>query len=528
MRDFHKPGRSTVHAANGVCASSHPLASAAAIDILRRGGNAADAAATAAVICGLGEPAMAGLGGDMFALIKPAGGDEVLGLNGSGRAPAALTADQLRGEGLDAIPPNSPNAVTIPTGVAGLVELVERHGKLGLDAVLAPAIQYAEEGLPVAPRVAFDWARDAGKLRGAARKHYLTDGKPLSVGQICRAPGQAEALTRIAREGRAGFYEGEVAEDMADSLQAAGGAHSVEDFAKARAIEAAPISAYHHGREIIELPPNGQGATALLMARMAERLDFGGLDPFGPQRAHLEAEITKLAMNARDRIIGDADATTRLDHMLDERTAAALVERIDPKRALPPSQVPAATEEVHKDTIYLCVVDRDRMAVSLIYSIYKGFGAGLASEKFGILFNNRGAGFNLIPGHPNELGPGKRPMHTIIPAMLREGGTVTMPFGVMGGQYQPTGHLRLISNLFTYGMDLQQAIDGPRSFATGGALQLERGYGDDVADMLSAMGHVIERPIPPLGGAQAIRIDERMGTLTGASDPRKDGCALGY
>ncbi len=528
MRDFHQPGRSTTHAVNGMCASSHPLASAAAVDILRRGGNAADAAVAAAVICGLAEPAMAGLAGDMFALVKPANSDEVLGLNGSGRAPAALTAEKLRADGFGAVPPDSPHAVTIPTAVDGLVTLAESHGRLGLDAVLAPAIQYAEDGIPVAPRAALDWAKGAAKLRGAARRAYLIDGKPPGVGRIFRFPGQAEVLRRIAKEGRAGFYEGEVAEDMVASLRARGGVHTTDDFAGARATEVAPISANYREREILELPPNGHGATALLMARMAELFDLRGFDPFGVQRAHLEAEITKLAMDARDRIIGDPETTTRLDHMLDNRIAAELVERVDPLRAHPPSGVRVAAEEVHRETIYLCMVDRDRMAISLIYSIFNDFGSGLASDKFGVLFHNRGAGFNLIPGHPNELGPGKRPLHTIIPAMLREGGRVVMPFGVMGGQYQPTGHLRFVSNLFDYGMDLQQAIDGPRSFAIDGVLRLERGYGEEVAEALSALGHKLERPEVPIGGAQAIRIDEENGALIGASDARKDGCALAY
>jgi len=528
MRDFHTPGRSTVHAANGMCASSHPLASAAAIDILRRGGNAADAAIAAALICGLGEPGMTGLGGDMFALVKPAGSETIWGLNGSGRAPKALTADRLRAEGHSAIPAASPHAVTIPTAIDGFIRLSEAHGRLGLDAVLAPVIDYAEHGVPVAPRAAFDWARDADKLTGAARRHYLRDGKPYATGQVFRAPGQAEVLRRIARDGRAGFYEGEVAADMILSLRALGGLHTEEDFAAARATEAAPVSARYRGRELVELPPNNGGATALLMALMADRIDWSSFDPFGAERAHLEAEITKLAMDARNRVIGDPNSTTRLDHMLAGETTDRLVALIDPLRARPEAEVPAATEEVHRETIYLCVVDRDRMVVSLIYSIFHDFGSGLASERFGILFHNRGAGFNLIPGHPNELGPGKRPMHTILPAMLREGGRVVMPFGVMGGQYQPTGQMRLLTNIFEYGMDPQQAIDGPRSFAADGALRLERGYGPAVAEALAAMGHRIERPEVAIGGAQAIWVDEANGTLVGASDPRKDGCALGY
>jgi gamma-glutamyltranspeptidase/glutathione hydrolase len=246
----------------------------------------------------------------------------------------------------------------------------------------------------------------------------------------------------------------------------------------------------------------------------------------GAERAHLEAEATKLAYDARNRFIADADHATRLAHMLAPETARKLAALIDPRRAAP--GLPKTLETVHKDTIYITVVDRDRMAVSLIYSIYLGFGSGIASPRFGILLQNRGAGFTLTKGHPNEAGPGKRPMHTIIPGMLARNGTPIMPFGVMGGAYQPAGHARFVSNLLTWGMDPQAAIDAPRSFAKEGQLHLERGYPEPVRAALAGMGHVVTVPDEPLGGAQAILIDEARGVLIGASDPRKDGCALGY
>jgi gamma-glutamyltranspeptidase/glutathione hydrolase len=263
------------------------------------------------------------------------------------------------------------------------------------------------------------------------------------------------------------------------------------------------------------------------MAKILGHFDLAPLDPLGAARAHLEAEAGKLACDARNRFIADPEAVpVRLDHMLSDATAARLAALIDPDRALPDPA--GAAGAVHRETVYLTVVDRDRMAVSLICSTFHSFGSGLASARFGINFHNRGAGFSLVPGHPNEAGGGKRPMHTIIPAMLRRCGRLVMPFGVMGGAYQPAGHVRLLGNVIDHGMDLQSAIDAPRGFHDGGALVLETGYAAAVAEALARRGHPVMRSPKPLGGAQAILIDEDEGVLVGASDPRKDGCALGY
>ncbi len=525
MRDFQKPGRSAVYATNGMCATSHPLAAKAAVDVMERGGNAVDAAIAGAVLLGICEPQMTGIGGDCFVLLKPAGREDVIALNGSGRAPAGYSADAMRDRGLTAVPTNGVEAVTLPGAVDAFCRLSADWGKLGLDAVLAPAIRYADEGVPVAPRVAFDWAGDASHLQGAARNHYLIDGRAPNVGERFRAPGQAEVLRRIAKDGRKGFYEGEVAEDMVASLRALGGTHTIEDFAKVACDYTDPVAGDYKGTELLEHPPNGQGATAILMLNILKHFDLAAMDPFGVDRAHIEAEATKLAYDARNRFIADPDHTARLAHMLAPETAAKLAALIDPKRAMPAAA--PLTEAVHKDTIYITVVDKDRMAVSLIYSIFWGFGSGLASDRFGINFQNRGAGFTLQPGHPNEAGPGKRPMHTIIPGMLRKNGRVTMPFGVMGGAYQPCGHARLITNLVDYGMDPQSANDAPRCFTGAEGMQVERGYPDPVRARLAEMGHQVSIPDEPIGGCQAIVIGED-GVLVGASDPRKDGCALGY
>ncbi|MFD2739705.1 gamma-glutamyltransferase family protein [Sulfitobacter aestuarii] len=525
MRDFHLPGRSPVLAGNGLCATSHPLAAKTAIDILQRGGNAIDAAIAGAVLLGICEPHMTGIGGDCFVLYSPGGSDEVRALNGSGGAPAALDAVQLRAEGKAVVPLRSAEAVTIPVAMDAFCHLAENVGILGMDALLAPAISYAEEGVPVAPRVAADWGANVSALQGAAREFYLQDGNALPIGAMFRAPGQAEVLRRIARDGRDGFYTGEVAEDMVETLRAAGGVHDSEDFAQAACFETTPVSSSYKQIEMVQHPPNGQGATALLLLNILAEFDIAAMDPWGAQRLHIESEAAKLAYDARNRFLADPDHCARLDHMLAPETARKLAALIDPRRAMPS---PASlSEAVHKDTVYITVVDRDGMAVSLIYSIFHPFGSGIASNKFGILMQNRGAGFSLEAGHPNELKGGKRPMHTIIPGMIREADRVTVPFGVMGGAYQPKGHARFASNLVDFGLDLQSTIDGPRAFADGGVLKVERGYPDAVRQQLAEMGHRVEIPDSAIGGAQAIRI-RADGVLEGASDPRKDGCALGY
>ena len=525
MRDFHQPGRSAVFAGNGMCATSHPLAAQTAIDILKRGGNAMDAAIAGAVLLGICEPQMTGTGGDCFVLWTRPGSDDIQALNGSGRAPAAADPQALRDRGLDAIPLHGVESVTIPTAIDAFCHLSETEGRLGLDALLAPAIHYADEGVPVAPRVAFDWVKSEPTLKGSARNSYLDGGRALGVGELFRAPGQAEVLRQVARDGRDAFYTGEVAEDMVAALNAMGGVHSAEDFAGARCEASTPVAGTYNGVDLVEHPPNGQGATAILILNILKHFDIAVMDPRGAERIHIEAEAAKLAYDARNRFIADPDHTGRLEHMLAPETAAKLAALIDPKKAM--QAAAPLTEAVHKDTIYITVVDRDRMAVSLIYSIFHGFGSGIASEKFGILLQNRGAGFNLTPGHPNEYGPGKRPMHTIIPGMLRENGRVTMPIGVMGGAYQPAGHARLVTDLTDFGLDLQTALETPRAFSNAGDMQVERGYSPAVRQQLSDMGHSVSIPETPLGGAQAIAIRDG-GYLEGASDPRKDGCALGY
>ncbi|SIO17040.1 gamma-glutamyltransferase family protein [Vannielia litorea] len=522
MRDFEYPGRSPVLATGGMCATSHPLAAQAAVEMLKAGGNAVDAGIAAAVLLGLCEPQSTGIGGDCFALVKPAGTDEIHALNGSGRAPAAIDAGALRAQG-PVIPLTSPHAVTLPGAMAGFAALSERFGRKGLADSLAPAIHYAEAGIPVAPRVLRDWKAAEATLQGAARSHYLMGGAVPQVGQVFRSPGQAEVLRRVAAQGPKAFYEGEVAEDMLAAV--AGASHTLDDFAGVTADWGSPLTGPYRSRDIAEHPPNGQGTTALLLAAILAQFDIAAMDPLGPERSHIEAEASKLAYDARNRLVADPACMADPAALLQPGLAQELAALIDPKRAM--QQVTNITEAVHRDTVYLCVVDGDGMALSLIYSIFHSFGSGLASPKFGILMQNRGAGFTLEEGHPNVVAPGKRPMHTIIPGMMLHEGRVEMPFGVMGGQYQAAGHARFASNMLDFGMDPQEAIDFPRLFAEKGELQLEAPFPEATRAALAELGHKVVPAPAPIGGAQAIRITPE-GVLVGGSDPRKDGCAIGY
>ncbi|MBT9386682.1 gamma-glutamyltransferase family protein [Pseudooceanicola sp. CBS1P-1] len=525
MRDFHLPGRSPVWAENGMVATSHPIAAQVALDMLKSGGNATDAALAGAIALGVCEPAMCGLAGDCFALIKPAGQDEVIGYNGSGRAPAGADAQTLRDRGITQIGLQSAEAVTLPGAVAAFAAMSGCWGRKGLDAVIAPAISYFEAGVPVHARAAFDWKRDQGALDPVGARHFLPGGKAPSVGDRFALPGQAALLRRIAAEGPRAFYEGEAAEDMLAALKRYGGCHTAEDFHAVAGERTTPVEGRYGDARLLEHPPNGQGATAILILNILAQFDLEALAPFGAARAHLEAEAVKLGYDARNHFLSDARQADP-ERMLDMDYARTLAARIDPRRAQPALTIPEG--QPHRDTVYITVVDRDRMAVSLIYSVFHSFGSGIGTEKFGLLLHNRGCGFTLTPGHRNEYGAGKRPLHTIIPGMLAStGASPDLPFGVMGGAYQAAGHARFVTNLMTYGLTPQEAIDAPRSFPQDGRLTIERGYAPGVLDELEAMGHQIEIPEVPIGGAQAIRIHPH-GMLEAGSDPRKDGCAVGY
>jgi gamma-glutamyltranspeptidase / glutathione hydrolase len=526
MRDFHLPGRSPTYAGDGMAATSHPLATQAAIETLRAGGTAADAAVTAVATLCVVEPHMTGIGGDCFCLVARPGAP-VWGYNGSGRAGAAARIEALRDQGLREIGLDDIHAVTVPGAIEAWANILAAHGRFGLDRALAPAIRYAEGGFPVAPRVGDDWRLGAARLArdpGAAR-HFLIDGRAPAVGDVMKFPALAATLRAIAAGGPRAFYEGPIAEDIAATVAARGGFFTAQDFAEHAGEPATPIATNYRGLDVVEMPPNTQGMTALVILNILEKFDLKSLDALGPERLHLLIEASRLAYAVRDAHVADpAFMRVSVESLMDKAFAGRIAARIDPARrvALPPVATPES------NTVYLTVVDRDRMAVSFINSLYSSFGVGIATQKTGIMLQNRGACFVLEPDHPNAFGARKRPLHTIVPALAMREGRCEMSFGVMGGHYQATGHAYFISNLVDCGMDLQEAIDAPRAFFDGDTTMVERGVSQGARDGLKARGHdVVLRPLP-LGGGQAIGIDWKRGVLIGASDARKDGCAIGY
>ncbi|MTI18368.1 gamma-glutamyltransferase [Rhodobacteraceae bacterium RKSG542] len=513
-----------------MAATSHPLATQAALEILQKGGNAADAAVAAIAVCSVVEPHMTGIGGDCFTLIaKPDG--TLHGMNASGRAAKNTSGEKLRGLGLSKISTKSVHAITVPGALRGWEKTLKDHGRMGFKDVLARAIYYARNGFAVAPRVAWDWRTNRDFLaedEGSAA-NYLIEGRAPKTGETLRLNGLANTLQAVSSDGADAFYLGPIGQEIAATVQAKGGFLTEEDLAGMKADDVTPITADYNGITVAELPPNGQGVIALIMLELMKRFDVASMDPLGPQRFHLEMEIAKLAYSGRDRFLAEADAMPMsAQELLSPAYIDALAAKIRMDAVLPRQS--AEVLMPHSDTVYLTVVDEDGMAVSLINSIYHGFGSGITTPQSGVLLQNRGACFSLEEGHPNELQSGKRPMHTIIPAMALKDGKPWMSFGVMGGGYQPCGHAHVLSNMLDFGMDVQAAIDCPRMFINEEtlALEAETGVPLKTVDALRDLGHPVSRVGAPFGGGQAIQFNQEGSGLIGGSDPRKDGCAIGY
>jgi gamma-glutamyltranspeptidase/glutathione hydrolase len=525
MRDFMAIGRSVAVAEKGMAATSHPQATLAAVEMLRAGGNAVDSAIAAVAVQGVVEPQMTGIGGDCFALYSPKAGAPIA-LNGSGRTPAGTDVGKYADGAERDIPPTSPEAVTVPGAIDAWCRLAADHGSKSLEEIFRPAIAAAEHGFCVTPRVAEDWRRFRARIEidGNAKAQFLPGGAAPAVGDIRTQPALGATLRRIARDGRDAFYAGEVADEMVGILRGLGGAHTADDFAAQTSEDVRPISARYHDHDVVECPPNGQGLAALMILRTLAGFDVGALSQ--ADRIHLLAEATKAAYRARDAFFCDP-ATSKVDPaaFLAEDYIGKIRNRIDMGRA----SEPTAWDDIeHRDTVYVTVVDRDLNAISLINSLFYPFGSGIYAPQSGILLHNRGWSFRAKPGHLNSLGPRKRPMHTIIPGLLRKDGKTVMPFGVMGGHYQAAGHANLLSNIFDMKMDLQAAAEAPRSFAFNGVLSLETTIPSAIRDELRERGHDARFSEEPIGGCQAIRIDHARGVLFGASDHRKDGLALGF
>ena len=528
MRDFQKPERSETFSSNGMIATSHPLAAKVGLDAMVKGGNAIDGAISAALMLVLCEPQSTGLFGDAFAIIKSDRSNDIIGLNGSGKAPMALSSDIILSKGIKDIPLNSVHSITVPGAISLFEEVANKFGNLGLKELCEQPIKYAEEGVVVSPRVSFDWNMHKKKLLGSAERFYLRNGEPYKVGSLFKAPMQAEVLRQIANQGSKGFYQSDITVDLVESLREMGGVHTFDDFESVNVEYVDPIYAdLKDGSTLIELPPNGQGITAIMMKKLMEICKIDRFDPASFERVHLEAEIAKIAYSARNNFIGDPSFYhVKEDLFLDNTYLDSLASKITIGKMLNDHQDKDFFNR-NKDTVLICAADNNGNAISLIFSTFHAFGSGLCSKKYGLLFHNRGAGFVLKDKHPNQLLGGKRPLHTIIPAILKERNGTIIPFGVMGGQYQANGHARILSNIKDYGMGFQEALNFPRSFFFDGVINLERGYTPTTKQKLMEIGYKIEEADIPIGGAQLVSYDSS-GILIGASDPRKDGCAIGY
>jgi gamma-glutamyltranspeptidase / glutathione hydrolase len=526
MRDFQQPNRSAAIGSRGMAATSHPLATLAALDILRAGGNAVDAAIAASAVLCVAEPHMTGIGGDCFVLYAR-NGELPIALNGSGRTPAAARLDWYLDHGFKDIPERTPHAVTVPGAIDAWFTLLGDHGTMDMDALLRPAIALAEDGCLVAPRVAQDfsgaWKRITDDPMTSAT--FMRNGGPLACGDRMAQPLLAQTLRLIAKGGREAFYAGDVAADMVGRLRELGGLHTLEDFHKQRAVYEQPILASYAGHDIYECPPNGQGIVALMILKILAGFDLFAKTMSETDRIHILAEATKAAYRIRDEAIGDP-----LHHPVDVEMllSDAYADKLRAAIRLDQASEPVKHDDVeHKDTVYLSVVDRDGNAISFINSLFAEFGSTIMAPRSGVLFHSRGSIFRVKPGHPNAIAPGKRPLHTIIPGMVVKDGRAVMPFGVMGGHYQAAGHAHVLSRLFGQGLDTQQTGEVPRSFAHQGELQLETTIPVSIAAELQQKGHRVTWAAKPIGGYQAIWIDHERGVLVGGSDPRKDGCAIG-
>lgn len=521
-------GRSTVYAPHGVAATSQPLATTTALEILHNGGNAIDAAVAAAAVLNLVEPQMTGMGGDMFAIVWSAQEGRLVGLDASGKSGSKIDVDALVAEGLDRVPSSGARAVTVPGALSGWSALVDTYGTMSLADVLAPAIRLANEGFPVSPIIAHDWAGTVEKLRrnpGAAAT-FLIDGEAPAAGDWFRNPDLARTFQRISDDGPQTFYGGALGREIVAGLDELGGFLTIDDLANHQVRWVEPLSVDYKGYTLHELPPAGQGIAALQMLKMLEGFDLVSMGHNSAQYLHTLIEAKKLAHADLARYVADPDyMDVDPQSLLDPgylRSRAALIDSAHAAERPEPGRRETASE-----TIYLTVADQYGNMVSFINSVYDYFGSGVVVPGTGVMLQNRGAGFTLEEGHPNRIGPSKRPLHTIIPAFVTKDGQPWMSFGVMGGSMQPQGHVQVLLNMIEFGMDPQQAIDAARFRHLSGTTVAIENLDPSVAAQLEAMGHNLRDPDGvAFGGAQAI-VRMAHGWAAG-SDPRKDGMAAGH
>lgn len=509
--------------------TSQPMATQVGLDILRRGGNAMDAAIAAGATLCVTEPQSTGLGGDCFLLYHQANSGELYGLNGSGRAPARATLAEFQRRGHTAVPERDILAVTVPGAIDAWQTALERFGSMDFGEVLGPAIDYAENGYAVSPVVAKFWARHQELLSecNTSRAALLINGQAPPAGSRHCQPNLGRSMRRVAENGRDVFYKGEIAEEIVSFSDKLQGLLTLDDLADHTSTWVEPIHTDYHGLRVCELPPNGVGVTVLMILNILENTTMGDMEHLSPAHIHTLTEAYRLAEVERNRYVSDPEfSDVPISAMLSKEFAKDQWLQIDPKRALGyplTSNLPG-----HRDTVYLTVVDAQRNAVSFINSLFQMWGSGVVAGDTGIMLQNRGAGFNLMEGHTNCIAPRKRPRHTIIPAMVYRDDRPILSYGVMGGDYQAMGHSYVLTNWLDFGMDLQEALDAPRFLPTEQTLTVENPIPESTREALQDLGHEVVVANVPFGGGQCIHIDWDNGVLQAASDPRKDGCALGY
>jgi gamma-glutamyltranspeptidase/glutathione hydrolase len=539
-----KTGRSVTVATNSIVATSHPLAAQIGLDVLKHGGNAVDAAIATSAAMGLLEPMSCGIGGDLFAIVWDAKTQTLYGLHANGRAPLAASREWFHKHDYNEIPTFGPLSWSVPGCVDGWDQLRQKFGTMSFAELLAPSIEYAVKGTPVPEVIAGYWRAAEAKLSKypESAKVYLVDRERAPrEGEVFKNPALAETYREIAKNGRDAFYKGKIADRLADFSKRNGGLLTKEDLEKQTSIWTKPVKTTYRGYDVWELPPPGQGIAVLQMLNILEGYDLKKLGFNSPEYWHLWVEAKKLAYADRAKFYADPEfAKVPVDGLISKFYADARRKLIDPAKAM--TDVDPGDPKIGKaDTIYLCVVDKDRNCVSLIQSNYNGFGSGLAPADLGFAIQNRGTLFSLDKNHANTLEPGKRPFHTIIPAMITKDGRPIFTFGVMGGDMQPQGHVEVLVNLLDFGMNVQQAGEAPRlehigsatptgrkADPNGGTIHAEVGFPEEIVKELIRRGHQVEWVKRNGGGYQGIWIDPKTGVLHGGTEARKDGAALGY
>ena len=537
MRNFQEIGRSIVYSLNGLAATSHPLASCEAISILKKGGNAVDAAIAASLVLSVVEPQSTGIGGDCFALIHTPDAHSPISINGSGKAASYSDISYFNQRNIKNIDINSVHSITIPGSIDAWSTMSKKWGKLPWNELFKSSINYANNGFVVFERIAYDWEESKQNLQhneNTSKTFLKSDGTAYKVGNIFKNPKLGKSLEIIATQGRNAFYEGDIAKDIVSSLQKVGGLHTLQDLQQQNTLVLDPIKVSYKDKTLYQCPPNNQGITTLIIMKILEEMNINQYPAMSFERFHLEGEATKIAYYLRDHIVGDNiynkdhSFTKVLDYdkYLNKAYLSKLRNMIKMDKCLKPFE--NFERILSPDTVYLTVIDKDKNVVSMINSIFHSFGSGITTDNTGIVLHNRGACFTLENGHINCIAPGKRPLHTIMPGMVYKNNRFLLSYGVMGGQYQPVGQIQFLNNFLEFNMNIQESLNFPRAFHFGDKFQLEKRVSKEIEEKLKKIGHRTIRIESPLGGGQAIGINWENVVCYAGSDPRKDGCALGY